>query len=121
VRSVVDKAFGDLELDPERVTIVAAANPAEDAAGGWDLAPPLANRFLHHQFRLEPTPWTQDFPRYWGPPPPTGFGGGARDERGWATARAVVAGFVRARPALLLCLPEAASQRGQAWPSPRSW
>jgi hypothetical protein len=121
LRSVVDKAFGDLELDPERVTIVAAANPPEDAAGGWDLAPPLANRFLHHQFTLQPTRWSEDFPSYWGAPPAIGFGGTRLSEPAWASARAVVAGFVRARPGLLLSLPEAASQRGQAWPSPRSW
>jgi hypothetical protein len=121
LRSVVDKAFGDLELDPERVTIIAAANPPEDAAGGWDLAPPLANRFLHHQFTLQPTRWSEGFPGYWGAPPTIGFRGTRLAERAWASARAVVAGFVRARPGLLLGLPEATSLRGQAWPSPRSW
>jgi hypothetical protein len=121
LRSVVDRAFGDLELDPEHVAIVAAANPAEDAAGGWDLAGPLANRFLHHHFELQPNRWAEDFPGYWGAPPRIGFGGRELDAPAWATARAVVAGFVRARPGLLLNLPEAASLRGQAWPSPRSW
>jgi hypothetical protein len=121
LRTVVDKAFGDLELDPEQVTIVAAANPPEDAAGGWDLAAALANRFLHHHFELQPTRWADEFPSYWGAPPHIAFRGSALDERAWATARSVVAGFVLARPSLLLNLPDAASVRGQAWPSPRSW
>ncbi len=121
LRTVVDKAFGDLELDPEQVTIVAAANPAEDAAGGWDLAAPLANRFLHHHFELQPNRWADDFPSYWGAAPRIAFRGRALDEHAWATARSVVAGFVLARPSLLLNLPDAASLRGQAWPSPRSW
>lgn len=32
---------------PARVRRCAAANPADLAAGGWDLAPALANRFIH--------------------------------------------------------------------------
>ncbi len=105
LRSVVDKAFGDLELDPEQVAIVAAANPAEDAAGGWDLAAPLANRFLHQQFELQPNRWADDFPGYWGAPPRIGFRGRGLDEHLWATARAVVAAFVRARalPCCTIC------------------
>jgi MoxR-like ATPase len=38
------------------VRVVAAANPPEFAAGGYDLAPPLANRFGH----LDWTPPTED-------------------------------------------------------------
>ncbi len=36
LRAVLDLAFGDLELPPDKVAIVAAANPPELAAGGWD-------------------------------------------------------------------------------------
>jgi hypothetical protein len=121
LRAVVDKAFGDLELDPERVTIVAAANPPEDAAGGWDLAPPLANRFLHHTWQLLPQEWIESFPGYWGAPPTLRFSGSILEDSAWATARATVAAFVRVRPALLLQIPQSVSQRGQAWSSPRTW
>src|ERR1700735_2037473 len=31
---------------PGGVRVIAAANPPEEAAGGWNLAPPMANRFL---------------------------------------------------------------------------
>jgi hypothetical protein len=38
--------IGDLVL-PRALQVVAAANPPERAADGWDMSPPLANRFLH--------------------------------------------------------------------------
>lgn len=121
LRAVVDRAFGDLEMDPETVTILAAANPPEVAAGGWDLAAPLANRFLHHTFALDPRDWSESFPSYWGTPPPLSFQGHGVDEEQWAQARSLVAAFVRARPHLLLTLPAEETRRGGAWPSPRSW
>jgi MoxR-like ATPase len=42
----LERRVGDLFL-PRAVQVVAAANPPERAADGWDLSPPLANRFLH--------------------------------------------------------------------------
>jgi len=121
LRAVVDHAFGDLELDPSKVAIVAAANPPSEAAGGWDLAPPLANRFAHVRFELNPIEWTEVFPGYWGSPPALTFGERAIDQRRWGRARALVAAFLRARPSLLLQLPGDISQRGEPWPSPRTW
>jgi hypothetical protein len=123
LRAVLDKAFGDLQLDPSKVTIVAAANPPEQAAAGWDLSPPLANRFLHHNHAVSPTKWTgiDGFPSYWGSPPSIGFGREALDASRWAQARNLVAEFIRCRPDALLAVPQAASAQGRAWPSPRSW
>lgn len=46
LRVVLDRVAGRTKL-PDGVRIVAAANPPEMAAGGWDLSPPLANRFVH--------------------------------------------------------------------------
>jgi hypothetical protein len=121
LRAVVDKAFGDLEMDPDKVTIVAAANPPEVAAGGWDLAPPLANRFLHHFLKLDPKSWVEEFPAYWGNVPTVSFQSRGIAERDWSEARSLVAAFLRARPHLLLSVPKDESGRGGAWPSPRSW
>ena len=39
---------------PDGVRIVAAANPAGSAADGWQLAPPLANRFVHLDWVHDP-------------------------------------------------------------------
>jgi hypothetical protein len=121
LRAVVDVAFGDLELDPERVTLVAAANPPEEAAGGWDLAPPLANRFVHNTHTLVAQDWVEAFPGYWGAAPRLLFGGRQLDGAKWGKARATIAAFIRVRPNLLLQVPRDGASRGQAWPSPRTW
>jgi MoxR-like ATPase len=52
MRIVLERSVGDLPL-PDGVAIVAAANPPEQAADGWDLAAPLANRFCHLTWPLE--------------------------------------------------------------------
>jgi hypothetical protein len=121
LRAVVDRAFGDLELDPGKVFLIAAANPPSIAAGGWDLAPPLANRFAHLHFTLDVEAWTGAFPGYWDAAPALVFGSETLPEDDWQEARLLVAAFVRSRPQLLLAVPEAAKQRGEAWPSPRTW
>jgi len=116
LRVVLDKAVGDLQL-PSEVSIVAAANPPEIAAGGWDLSPPLANRFIHVQWKSDPSDWTSQFPTYWGDAPKVP----GLDPSLWARARSMVAGFIKSRPQLLLQVPKEISKQGQAWPSPRSW
>ncbi|MCZ2111748.1 MAG: AAA family ATPase [Dehalococcoidia bacterium] len=121
LRAVVDRAFGDLELDPGKVALVAAGNPPEIAAGGWNLAAPLSNRFLHHQYELSAPQWIDSFPAYWGAPPALEFGGRQLSEERWRLARTQVAAFLRSRPHLLLQVPGEVARQGQAWPSPRSW
>lgn len=46
MRIALDREVGNLHL-PDAVKVVAAANPPDEATGGWDLAYPLANRFWH--------------------------------------------------------------------------
>src|SRR5436190_7776404 len=53
LRVVLERVVGDLEL-PEEIAVVAAANPPEQAADGWDLSAPLANRFCHLQWTVDP-------------------------------------------------------------------
>lgn len=100
---------------PAEVWRVGAANPPEMAAGGWDLAAPVANRLAHLEWELDPLQWAEDFVRYWGNPPQYPFPGE------WGQARSIVAAFVRVRPNLLLSVPQDDVARGRAWPSPRSW
>ncbi|MFD9433374.1 AAA family ATPase [Streptomyces sp. NPDC060002] len=119
LRLVLERRIGALTLPPG-VRIVAAANPRGSAADGWELSPPLANRFVHLQ-------WTHDhevvvrglggtWPRATLPrldpaklPEAVGF------------ARRAVCGLLAARPKLVHQLPSSEARRGGAWPSPRSW
>jgi len=51
LRVVLERKVGVQTL-PDQVRIVAAANPPEVVAGGWELSPPLANRFIHIKWQL---------------------------------------------------------------------
>jgi len=119
LRLVLERRIGALRLPPG-VRIVAAANPRSSAADGWELSPPLANRFVHLQ-------WTHDhevvvrglggtWPRATLPrldpeqlPEAVDF------------ARRAVCGLLTGRPKLVHQLPSNETRRGGAWPSPRSW
>ena len=118
LRVVLDRVVGDLSL-PSGVAVVAAANPPEQAAGGWDLSPPLANRFCHLSWGLDTQGWIDGMIQGWPTPQvvrvPDGW------ESGIPAARAIVAAFIRHRPHLLLQIPASEEQAGKAWPSPRSW
>jgi hypothetical protein len=118
LRVVLDRVVGDLPL-PADVAVVAAANPPECAAGGWDLSAPLANRFCHLAWSLDASAWVDGMLSGWPAPTvprlPEGW------EAGLPAARTLVASFIRHRPHLLLRMPEGEDAAGRAWPSPRSW
>ncbi|MFE1881294.1 AAA family ATPase [Streptomyces diastatochromogenes] len=119
LRLVLERRIGALRLPPG-VRIVAAANPRSSAADGWELSPPLANRFVHLQ-------WTHDHDVV-----VRGLGGtwpratlprldARKLPEAVDFARRAVCGFLTARPALVHRLPSGEARRGGAWPSPRSW
>jgi len=119
LRVVLERRVGALRL-PRGVRIVAAANPRSSAADGWELSPPLANRFVHLQ-------WTYDhevvvrglggtWPRAALPRLDPG-----RLADAVAFARRAVCELLAARPGLVHQLPKNEARRGGAWPSPRSW
>jgi len=112
----LERRVGDFRLPPD-TAVFAAANPPELAAAGWDLSPPLANRFIHIRWSTNAEAWYEEFPSYWGSPPRLP----EVPEDVWSRVRALVAGFIRVRPDLLLQVPQDPSARGGAWPSPRSW
>jgi hypothetical protein len=114
LRVVLERRVGDVKL-PDTVRIIAAANPPELAAGGWELAPPLANRFVHLNFKPNPSRWIAEFPGYWGNPPSVP----GLEETQWQRQRSLVAAFIHRRPELLLQIPSEAGQL--AFPSPRTW
>ncbi|MFE1310755.1 AAA family ATPase [Streptomyces sp. NPDC058755] len=119
LRLVLERRVGALRLPPG-VRIVAAANPRSSAADGWELSPPLANRFVHLQ-------WTHDHDVV-----VRGLGGtwpraalprldAEKLPEAVDFARRAVCGFLTARPTLVHRLPSGETRRGGAWPSPRSW
>jgi MoxR-like ATPase len=118
LRVVLERTVGDLEL-PESISVVAAANPPEQAADGWDLSAPLANRFCHLDWPADARTMAQGFSSGWATPAPP------RMEPGWdrrvLVARSWVAGFITARPDLAVDVPADAAASGRAWPSPRTW
>lgn len=119
LRLVLERRIGALRLPPG-VRIVAAANPRASAADGWELSPPLANRFVHLN-------WTHDHEVV-----VRGLGGTwpratlprldpDRLTEAVEFARRAVCAFLTARPPLVHRLPNSETRRGGPWPSPRSW
>jgi hypothetical protein len=117
LRVVLERTVGELAL-PEEVRVVAAANPPEQAADGWELSPPLANRFCHLSWETDAAAFAGGLTAAWPVPPcptvPPGW------EADLPAARGALAAFVTARPQLVLSVPETAGA-DPAWPSPRSW
>lgn len=128
LRVVNEGYVGDLKLHPN-VVFMAAANPPEIAAGGYDLAPPMANRWIHID---------------WGDPSAVDWSEGILS--GWqecenvepasdvmaridsrfavceAKAKGVVTGFLRANSSRLMMLPDSGDPNAsKAWASPRTW
>ncbi len=113
---------------PGGVRVIGAANPPEEAAGGWPLALPMANRFIHFQMpKPSPTEWAawcigNDDCEV------IQLSDGENDIRhAWPDLfpryKGLFAGFIQARGAdLLLKVPaDGHADRGRAWPSPRMW
>jgi hypothetical protein len=118
LRVVLERTVGDLTL-PEEVSVVAAANPPEQAADGWELSPPLANRFCHLDWPVDARTVADGFSSGWATPHPPELADGW--ERRVPVVRSWIAGFVTVRPMLALAVPETTAGAGRAWPSPRTW
>jgi MoxR-like ATPase len=118
LRVVHERIVGDFAL-PDTVSIVAAMNEERDAAGGYLLAPPMANRFVHIDWAIDNSDWamglvagfevgrTVKLPQDW-----------RKTEVFW---RSRVAAFIKARPTSLHTMPKDEIAQGQAWASPRTW
>jgi MoxR-like ATPase len=119
LRVVLERTVGDLSL-PDDISVVAAANPPEQAADGWDISPPLANRFCHLDWDLQASEWADGILAGFTQPAVPALPGPKMVAEAIA-ARANVGAFVAARPQLLHAHPGNESAAGRAWPSPRSW
>jgi hypothetical protein len=114
---------------PARVRVIAAANPPELAAGGFDLAAPVANRFGHLDWTA---PSVEEHTAYMmggAEGPQEHRSAGEEEERvlqawpaAWARAVGLETAFLQRRPALKNVCPKAGDPKGsRGWPSDRSW
>lgn len=124
--AVLARKVGGLKLPPG-IRIVAAANPPESAAGGWELEPPMANRFCHFDV---PTPTREGWNEWLLNEQMKSIeliDDGEQKVRDawpekWAITKGLFSGLMHAGAAPLHSIPaEGAKERGRAWPSPRTW
>jgi hypothetical protein len=119
LRVALDRVAGDLYLG-DNVSIVAAANPPEIAADGWDLAAPMANRFCHLEWALPADVVRDGFSIGW-PEIAVPVVDSVRADREIQNARLLVGAFLGARPDMVTVIPKATAEAGRAFPTPRSW
>lgn len=119
LRVVLERTVGDVEL-PDGVAVIAAANPPDQAADGWDLAAALANRFCHLEWTLDAEEWSDGLVNGFATMKIPEYDDAALDAK-VLSARSLVTSFVRGRPHLLYAPPHEAAAAGLAWPSPRAW
>ncbi len=120
LRPLTHYEVGALTL-PRTVSFVAAANPADVAAAGWELAAPTASRFVHVDWALPLEVYAECMVT--GDWPAMPVHDAAPDEQAVAVAgeRVLVSGFLRARSSQLSVIPRDAAARGRAFPTPRTW
>lgn len=131
LRVVQERWVGELHL-PGSVAIVAAANPPDQSVDGIELAPPVANRFLHLDWQFDVTAWMAGLANDFAEPPRLDHnrmvtaGGPAA----WARVYGAVAAFLRSDVAAAnppvpdtLGAPSRSGTFGPsyAYASPRSW
>ena len=118
MRVIQQNQVGYLHLG-ERVRFVAAANPAGQNSGAWDLSVPLANRFAHLDWPLRLTEWQDGYLGGWPDLMPLTVDD-APGVEAVLHQRRLQAAFLARRPKLL-CDPPEAGVPPRGWPSPRSW
>jgi MoxR-like ATPase len=126
LRVILDKVVGDLDLigaETDLVRMVAAANPPDQAAGGWELAPPLANRFFHIEWPAPDTPdWIEGYLQGWPNPDLVNLSRDPkRNDEALQMQKSLTAGYLNTQPQDLLNMPKNDEELGKAWPSPRTW
>lgn len=131
---IQERRVGDHYLG-ERVRVYGAGNPPAQAAGGWDLAPPVANRMGHFDWAgPSQADWSDYMLAKGGQAGGKATGGSTADLEAmekritdhWAGAYAkqvgLVSAFTAKRTELLYKMPkEGDAQGSRAWPSHRSW
>lgn len=123
---ILERNIGDGVLPPG-IRILAAANPVECAAGGWDFEAPTANRFLHFNV---PAPSNNEWLKWYmgenTQTQPSADSLWDQVTNNWPSAypkaKGLIAGFIKSKADALYRLPgEEDPNRSRAWASPRMW
>lgn len=116
LRVVLERQVGFHPLPPG-VRIVAAANPPDLMSGGWELTPPLRNRFVHLTWHLPPETYIEALSGGWPAAQLPTIDPAAHAELlpRWQLR---IAAFLKRAPELLHGEPD---QDPYAFASPRSW
>jgi hypothetical protein len=119
LRPLTDNYVGDVQL-PKSTRFILAANPPDQAADGWDLAAPLANRMVHLEWSLPADVVANGLAN--------GFAevslpvvDPAKVEKATKDAMILVGGFLNYRRDLVSVMPSSSTDAGKAYPTPRSW
>jgi len=119
LRVALERIAGDKFLGDD-VSIVAAANPPEQAADGWDLSAPMANRFTHLDWALPADVVRDGFSIGWPEIVIPQVNQQLLNEK-VTEGRLLVGAFLGARPDHLTRVPDSTNEAGRAFPTPRSW
>lgn len=119
LRPLTHYQVGTVQL-PDTVAFVAAANPSDVAAAGWELAAPTASRFVHLEFAMPFEVFSEGLVTgHWPAMPvhatPDDYPQFLDQER------VLIAGFLQARESQLSSIPASSADRGRAFPTPRTW
>ena len=119
LRPLTHYEVGSIQLPPS-VAFVAAANPSDVAAAGWELAAPTASRFVHLDWGMPYEVFAEGLVTGRWPSLPV-HAEPAEYQRHLDEERVLVSGFLRARESQLSAIPTNAADRGRAFPTPRTW
>jgi hypothetical protein len=116
LRVILERKVGFRPL-PKGVRVVAAANPPDQVVGGWELSPPLRNRFVHIRWELSGEIYQKALREGFGQPslPAIDPDAHAEAEKFW---RRMVEVFLRHHSHLAKTSP---SDEEYAFASPRTW
>ena len=116
LRVVFERRVGFTPL-PDNVRIVAAANPPDLMVGGWELSPPMRNRFVHLDWDIRPELFTTALREGWqqGSLPAIDPQEHARVLPDWKIR---ISAFLKVSPELLHGDP---GKEKYGYASPRSW
>lgn len=110
---------GEYRLHPD-IRFVLAANPVESAAGGYDLAPPTANRLWWLDWVQQADAWADGIISGWPVPPELLVSQTIVNDRFNGDVMPLVAAYVK-NSGMLNNMPSNESEAGKAWPSGRTW